>query len=256
MRRCYPLSFALLVCTGALSLLLATPARTTRNPDPRGVGNPDAPITIVEYSDYECPFCAEFAHTTRKQLIAEYVDTGKVYLLFRDNPLPIHPSAPDAAAVAACAADQGRFEPMHDRLFAGYRADEWGGDPDRDRGVILRYAAEIGLDPALLRACLADEATLRARIAADMAEAAERGLRGTPAFIIYHPGNPRGDVLHGMHSFSTWRILIDERLEGRSSVEATPYNSYLVIGVGVILMLLCAAAGVAALAWRTSRRVA
>ncbi len=80
-------------------------------------GDPNAPITIVEYSDFECPYCGRFYADTYKQIDAEYIKTGKAKLVFKDFPLTIHPQAPKAAEAARCAQEQGKFWEMHDKLF-------------------------------------------------------------------------------------------------------------------------------------------
>ncbi|MCS6841510.1 MAG: DsbA family protein [Roseiflexus sp.] len=204
-----------------LGYLLIVPALITgrvqaqSNVDPRGLGDPNAPLVIIEYSDYECPACASFVRDTKPQLIAEYVETGKVYYLYRDNPLPHHLAGRIAAAYARCAAQQGQFWPMHQRLFQGYIDGEWGGNPSASERVFLQYSEELGLDPSALQTCVRDPATDRA-IAADIEEARNRGLRGTPAYILRWPGGPeRGDVLTGAQSFGTWRYLLDERLNAQ-----------------------------------------
>ena len=101
---------------------------TSASPDdPRSMGDPQAPIRVIEYSDFQCPFCARFASDTAAQIQAAYIDTGKVYFQYRDFPLvDIHPGALLAAHAANCAAEQGAFWPMHDQLFQGAAAQAWG----------------------------------------------------------------------------------------------------------------------------------
>ncbi|MGQ9550475.1 MAG: DsbA family protein [Roseiflexus sp.] len=217
-------------------LLTQGAVRAQSDVDPRGLGNPDAPLVIIEYSDYECPACASFVRNTKPQLIAEYIETGKVYYLYRDNPLPQHPAGRVAAAYANCAAQQGQFWSMHRRLFQGYIDGEWGGNLASSERVFRRYSDELGLDGDALQECVRNPATDRA-IANDIEEARNRGLRGTPAYILRWPGGPeRGDVLTGAQSFGTWRYLLDERLDRQPDLSASapegsmPALFYLTLG--------------------------
>ena len=96
---------------------LRMPKNISDDDDPI-IGNPDAPITIIEFSDFQCPFCARFHVQTLPALMDEYIDQGKVKLVFRDFPIQsIHPNALPASVAAECANEQGQFKPMHDALF-------------------------------------------------------------------------------------------------------------------------------------------
>src|SRR5438132_1141811 len=123
-------------------------------PDPRGLGDPNAPIVLMEYSDFQCEFCASFVRDTKPQLEANYINTGKVYFVYRDYPLAIHPGARLAAAAANCAADQASFWPMHDRLYKGAVDGEWSGGDAADRSVFLGYAQALKLDVGTFQRCL------------------------------------------------------------------------------------------------------
>lgn len=234
-------AIALLSCVLIIPALMTGRAQAQSDADPRGLGDPNAPLVIIEYSDYECPACASFVRDTKPQLIAEYVETGRVYYLYRDNPLPQHPAGRVAAAYANCAAQQGQFWPMHQRLFKGYIDGEWGGNPSASERVFRRYGDELGLDSGALQECVRDPATEQA-IEADIEEARNRGLRGTPAYILRWPGGPeRGDVLTGAQSFGTWRYLLDERL----SAQPDPTTAAPLAGdqASVLLYLALGAAG-------------
>lgn len=252
-------AIALLICLLSVPVWMTSRTQAQGNADPRGLGDPDAPLVIIEYSDYECPACASFVRDAKPQLIAEYIETGKVYYLYRDNPLPQHPAGRVAAAYAHCAAQQGQFWPMHRRLFQGYIDGEWGGNPSASERVFRQYGDELGLDPGALQACVRDPATEQA-IAADIEEARNRGLRGTPAYILRWPGGPeRGDVLTGAQSFGTWRYLLDERLSAQPDPttaapalgEPASLFFYLALGAAGGLVVLVAGGSVL---WWVARR--
>ena len=158
-------------------------------------GPADAPVTIVAYSDFQCPFCGR-AEATVQEVWSHY--PGKIRLVFRHFPLPFHEHARPAAAAAVCAAEQGKFWPMHDALFAHQRAL---GDAD-----VLGYAAAIaGLDVDAFKGCLASPRP-KAIIDADVAAGEALGVNGTPAFFI------NGVELSGAQPFPRWQAIIDEEL--------------------------------------------
>jgi protein-disulfide isomerase len=139
-------------------------------------GAANAKVTIVEFSDYQCPFCARFHNTTSAQIQKEYVETGKARHVFRNMPLEaIHPQAFKAHEAALCAGDQGKYGEMHDTLFASQRALQ----PEQ----LVGHARSVGLDAEAFRKCL-DSGKHAARIREDLAEAEQLGLNGTPAFLI------------------------------------------------------------------------
>lgn len=138
-------------------------------------GSRSARVAILEFSDFECPFCSRFTLTTFPELQNEYLDTGKVQLAFRHLPLDqIHPNARKAAEAAECAGKQGKFWEMHDAMFV---------DPKRLSQIDIQgYAAAAGLQKVDFDRCLAGEAT--ARVAEDVAEAMRLQVYGTPAFLL------------------------------------------------------------------------
>ncbi len=158
-------------------------------------GPVDAPVTIVAFSDFQCPFCGRAVETVH-EVLAHY--PGKIRLVFRHFPLPFHDRARPAAAAAVCAQEQGKFWPMHDALFAHQRAL---GDAD-----ILGYATSIaGLDVDAFKACLATSRP-GAVIDADVAAGEALGVNGTPAFFI------NGVELSGAQPFPRWKAIIDDEL--------------------------------------------
>jgi protein-disulfide isomerase len=135
-------------------------------------GAQEAPVTIVEFSDFQCPYCRAVV-ATLKDLAARYPD--RVRWVFRDFPLEnLHPEAPLAHEAARCAGDQGKFWPYHDVLFA-----ETNLAPD----ALKRYAAQVGLEASAFAQCL-ESRRHRAAVAADLTAGAQLGVTGTPTFFI------------------------------------------------------------------------
>lgn len=157
-------------------------------------GPPTAKVTIVEFSDYECPFCVK-AEETMKAVLAAYPE--KIRLVYRDFPLPMHSKAPKAAEAAQCAGDQGKFWEMHDRLFA---ANGKIDVPD-----LKAYAREIGVDGAKFDSCL-DSGNKAKVVEANRKAGEEAGVTGTPAFFI------NGRVLSGAQPADAFKAIIDQEL--------------------------------------------
>jgi protein-disulfide isomerase len=140
------------------------------------IGNKQTRFAIVEFGDYQCPFCGVYATQTFPQLVAAYVETGKVRYFFKDAPIEaIHPQAFKAAEAAHCAGAQGKYWTLHDRLFQNQRA--------LMPNDLTAHAAAIGLDVDKFQHCL-DGATFAARIRDDLQEAKKQGVRGTPQFFL------------------------------------------------------------------------
>jgi protein-disulfide isomerase len=168
---------------------LATSLRERGGPTPRDLrdltiavgrlpskGSDTAALTLVEFSDYQCPFCGRYVHDTFPQMRRDYIDTGKVKYVFRNFPLEaIHPDAFKAAEAAHCAGEQGKYWEMHDRLFANQRA--------LGAAQLVGYAQALGLDPQPFRQCL-DSAKYAAEIRKDLEDGQKAGVRGTPTFFL------------------------------------------------------------------------
>jgi protein-disulfide isomerase len=157
-------------------------------------GPASAPVTIVTFSDFECPFCSR-AIPTLERVMKEY--DGKVRLVFRDFPLPFHPNAQKAAEAGDCAAAQGKFWEMHDKMFASQQALQ----PDQLKG----YAKELGLDAAKFDECL-DKGAMADAVKKDHEAGREAGVRGTPAFFV------NGKLLSGAQPFEEFKAAIDAEL--------------------------------------------
>jgi len=145
-------------------------------------GSQTAPVTVVEFADYECPACGVFATTTETEFKAEFVDTGKVRVAFRDFPLSQHQNAPLAAVAASCANVEKRWEAMHDILFRS-QAQWSASSSEAFKAQLIGYAQQIGLDGNAFQTCLSSN-QFSAAIQADMDAGAAAGLEATPTFII------------------------------------------------------------------------
>ncbi|MFP2962920.1 DsbA family protein [Myxococcus sp. 1LA] len=158
-------------------------------------GAQNAPITIVAFSDFECPFCSRVVPTL-KQLEDQY--GNKIKVAFKNQPLPFHANAKPAAAAALAAHEQGKFWEYHDKLFANQRA--------LDRASLEKYAQELGLNMDKFKAAL-DQGKFNAQIEADMAQASSLGANGTPTFFI------NGRTLVGAQPVDAFKRVIDEELK-------------------------------------------
>ncbi len=140
------------------------------------LGDAKARVAIIEFSDYQCPFCLRYFRNTMPKLLEEYVATGKVKYVLRDFPLTsIHPEAFNAAVAARCAGDQGKYKEMHDQFFAkqaSLRQADWNA-----------HAKAVGLDLGDFEACM-DSKRHEGAVKKDMEEGIAAGVRGTPTFFI------------------------------------------------------------------------
>jgi len=165
-------------------------------------GSLQAPVTIVEFSDFECPLCSRFHNETGKKIKEAYVDTGKVQLIYKDFPLyNIHPYAMISAKAGECAYSQGKFWEMHDFLFENERAWQTADA----RNVLINAAGEFNLNKENFTACLDKEDTLR-KIGEDFYEGQLFEVRGTPTFFI------NGKIVVGFKTFEEMSELIEAEL--------------------------------------------
>jgi protein-disulfide isomerase len=140
------------------------------------MGREDAPVTMVEFTDYQCPFCRKFERDSFAELKKDYIDTGKVRFVSRDLPLEFHPNAAPAAQAVRCAGEQHKFWEMHDAIMQD-TATDLGTDS------ILKYGDKVGLNATAFRACVAEK-RFGAAIQKDTADAGTMGISGTPSFVI------------------------------------------------------------------------
>lgn len=169
-------------------------------------GRADAPLTLIEFSEFECPFCGRFARDTFGQIEREYINTGKLRYVFRHFPLSIHQKAVKAAEAAECARSQGKFWEMHDRLFANQQLI---GPND-----LFQHAQALGLNSSAFQQCLVGQTS--ARVRQDANEGGRAGITGTPTFFIGRV-TKEGKLkvlakLTGAKTFALFKTTLDDLL--------------------------------------------
>jgi protein-disulfide isomerase len=183
------------------------------------MGNPGASVALVEYSDFQCPYCGVFARETLPRLEQEYVADGRIRIVFRYLPLPIHPFAFKAAEGAECAARQGRFWEMHDQLFRN--------QDHLDEDSLRQYATAVGIGMARFAVCLGGEAA--ERIEHDRRHASDLGFFGTPVFLVGSiQGNGRlrvNEIITGARPLAQFASALDRLSSG--SPKSTLFLSHL-----------------------------
>ncbi len=181
-------------------------------------GAATAPVVIIEYGDFECPFCRRFQQAVYPQLLDTYIKTGKVRYIYRDMPLPFHEHAMPAAQVANCAGEQGKYWQMYDSLFTDQIAQSSTELDER--------AKKAGLDTAKLDSCVASARFVPA-IQRSAAEAAKMEISGTPTFVI-GTAAPDGQMVSvkttviGAQPFAAFRSALDPLLTQTKTVNAAP----------------------------------
>jgi len=181
----------------AIHVTLEPPRQVIARIDRPSKGPANAPVEMIEFSDFQCPFCLS-AFPTVAQVVSTYGD--RVHLVYRHYPLTNHPNARPAAEASQCAEEQGQFWRYHDLLF---------GDPSHLADADLKQrAAQLGLDTAQFNACV-DTRKYKSDVDTDIRAGDEAGVNGTPAFFI------NGRVLSGAQPFEVFKRIIDEELEGK-----------------------------------------
>jgi protein-disulfide isomerase len=188
-----------------IAIHLRAPRIEVSHDPARVLGDPNAPITIVEFSDFQCPFCQR-AHPVVKQLLAKY--PTQIKLAYRDFPLrQIHPQADAAAVASRCAGEQGKFWQFHDRLF---ETNQQLNGP-----VFLDHAAQLELDTAKFVNCLSDT-RFEALIEQDLQDGNRAGVTGTPAFFI------NGIALTGAQPLEAFERIVEDELGAIRRSRAAP----------------------------------
>jgi protein-disulfide isomerase len=170
------------------------------------MGDAQAQVAIIEFSDYQCPYCKRFIDQTFTKLKSNYVDNGKVKYLARDFPLAFHKQAQGAAIAANCSLEQNAYWPMRSALFKNVQKL---GDP-----LYQQTAAELSLELGKFSECLADK-TMVDKIAQDIAYGRSLGVRGTPSFVIGRIENDQlitPKLVVGAQSYETFALVLNELL--------------------------------------------
>jgi len=171
------------------------------------IGDPDATVTLIEFTDYQCPFCSRHYTQTYGQIKTEYVDTGKIKLVVRDYPLSFHPHAQKASEATECADDQDKFWEMHDKLFETQQT--WSNAADAS-ATFKQFAADLGLNAGTFDSCL-DSGKYTAEVAKDLADGSAAGISGTPGFWVIGPDGQE-KLISGAYPFSEFKTTIDAML--------------------------------------------
>jgi protein-disulfide isomerase len=168
------------------------------------LGNPNAPVQVTEFADFECPACSQFATVTEPDVRKRLIDQGTVSLRFYDFPLPQHRNSLAASNAAACAADQNKFWEMHDMLFQ--TQDQWNGEAtSRPKGVFKDLVKNLGMDVGKWEDCF-DKRPHMGRIQANRREGELRKVGQTPTFVI-------GDqMLPGAIAYDKLKAYVDTAL--------------------------------------------
>jgi protein-disulfide isomerase len=173
----------------------------------RVLGKENAPVTLVEFSDYQCPFCRKFFETTLPALRAEYINTGKVRYVFRDFPLSqIHSQARKAAEAAYCAGEQDKYWEMHDLLFQRPQSLQ--------AGKFEVFVGNLGLNADAFHDCM-ESNKYATRVQKDYEDGRAAGVQGTPSFIIgktKSDGMVQGTFVSGAHPIAAFRQVIEDLL--------------------------------------------
>jgi protein-disulfide isomerase len=179
------------------------------------VGSSGAKVTMVEFSDFECPFCQRFYKETYGSLKSKYIDSGKVKLQFRHFPLPFHANAQKAAEAGECASRQGKFAQYHDLMFS-----KAGTNVGLTLNDLKSYAQTVGLNVNNFNNCL-DKGETASVISGDLAEGQKIGVSGTPGFLIF-----KGDAKDVQVDVA----LVNQKLQAGQNVIEFPSGATMIIG--------------------------
>ncbi|MEI6289531.1 MAG: DsbA family protein [Chloroflexota bacterium] len=168
-----------------------------------GMGDPNAKVKIIEYSDFQCPYCAKFVSQTEQQLIDAYVATGKVYFEYHSFGDFIGPESGRAAEAAYCAGDQEKFWDMHDIIFANQKGENAGDFTD---ARLVAFAGKLGLDSSKFNDCF-NNGKYKSQVSQDGVDAQAAGVKATPSFTV------NGKLVEGAQPFSVFQTEIDALLK-------------------------------------------
>ena len=171
------------------------------------LGNKNAKVTVIEFSDYQCPFCRTFWKDTFGQLKKDYMDTGKIKFVYRDYPLGFHPSSHISAEASECAEDEGKYWEMHNKIFAE-QEKKGQGTISYTADDLKQWASEIGLNKTKFAQCL-DSSKYKAEVDRDLADGSAAGVTGTPSFFI------NGRLIVGAQPYSAFKAIIEDELDNK-----------------------------------------
>jgi len=175
--------------------------------DGNAAGDPNAPIKMEEYSDFQCPLCERFYSQTERQLVETYVATGKVYFIYRSFGQFIGSESKAAAEAAYCAGDQGKFWEMHDIIFANHTGENTG---DYSNRRLAAFAEKIGLNVADFQSCYNNN-TYSSRVNEDFTDGNAAGVQATPTFVLTYTvnGETKTELISGALPFGEFQSRID-----------------------------------------------
>ncbi|MCD6109946.1 DsbA family protein [bacterium] len=177
------------------------PIAISEDDDPY-LGDENTIVTIIDFSDYQCPFCNKFYSNILPQLKTDYIDTGKVKYVFRDFPLNIHPKAKYAHYSADCALEQGKYWEMHNKLFESQ--SDWEKSDDLTK-TFTDYASELGMNTSNFQECLASE-KYKDEVKKDIEDGISYGVKGTPTLFI------NGKPIRGVSNYEYLKQTIEKAL--------------------------------------------
>ncbi len=169
------------------------------------MGDPNAPVKLIEFADFQCPYCREFWQQTEPQIVEQYVKTGKVYYEYHSVGAFLGEESGAAAQAAYCAGDQGKFWQYHDALFSHWTGENVG---DFTKDKLLQYAASLGLDKAAFGDCLTS-GKYAPILDQDVKDAKAAGIRATPSFLI------NGKLVEGALPFADFQQAIEAALQSK-----------------------------------------
>ncbi len=190
---------------GTASAPLTLEATTSPQQPSNTLGDPNAPVKIVEYADFQCPFCQRYWQDIEPQIVDQYVKTGKVFYEYRSVGEFLGPESAAAAQAAYCAGDQGKFWQYHDTLFSNWTGENVG---DFTNDKLQQYAATVGLDETVFNDCLSS-GKYAARLQQDVQDAKAAGVKSTPSLVI------NGKLIRGLLPFEVYQKAIDAALQGQ-----------------------------------------
>ncbi len=197
--------------SGGRALPASTRALLPVIPSPYADGSPTAPVTIVEFTDLQCPFCRQFRMTTFPELKKQYIDTGKVRFLSFDFPLEaIHPMAIPAAKASRCAVEQGKGLQMREAILTN--------NENLSADIFVTLAGDLGMDKKSFQACVADPARFGDELKANQAYGKAAGVDGTPNFVVAPTSASKieGEKIPGALPLDAFRAEIEKLLAAKA----------------------------------------